>query len=139
MDNVPINMDKVIELGSKVDGRKGCGELVRFVISLLVRMEFEFGLGMPTADRTVMDSEKHATSASADDKPKGFRFTAKWSYFVTIKNPLMGDDTSIGMGIHLQDFESNLLFDSFKPIFANLLSHLWNKVPSPDNLAKPGS
>ncbi|KAK0512543.1 hypothetical protein JMJ35_004560 [Cladonia borealis] len=133
MDNVPVNMDKAIELGSNADSKKGCGRLVDFVSDQLVRMQFEFDRGMPATEQSALEPEKHTV---ADDKSKCFRFTVTWYFTMAIKNPISGADTPIATRIKLQDA---LAFLRIQPYFLRSPRLPLERRTPPSNLSELGT
>ncbi|KXH24922.1 hypothetical protein CSIM01_09977 [Colletotrichum simmondsii] len=138
LDGLLVNIDKAVELGSKADSKKGCGDLVNFVIDQLVDMQFDFDLSMLPTDQSTMEASKQAVS-SKHDQNEGFRFKVKWYFTMSIKNPFTGSDTSIAVRMELQEFTFVLPLSGFKPTFSGLLAYLWNAVLSQANLTELGT
>lgn len=131
---IPFDIDKAIELGSSIDSKGKCEELVDFVIDLVVRMQFEFELSMKETEQARMEKTSKSTS-----EPKEIGFTVKWFFSMVVKNPITGEDTNIATRIELQEFDFFLPLSGLKPTFAALLSYIWNAVLSDKNLSELGS
>lgn len=130
VDNIQLDIDRAIELGSMADG--GCGKLAKFVIGELVQMNFTFVLGLLPVKQKDMAERKNGASGVATSEKPGFKFTVKWSFSITVKG------TSIGTDILLEEFTFVLPFDGFKPTVNGLLKYLWKSVLSDANLREIG-
>lgn len=133
LDNMPIDIDNAIQEASKGD-KSTCGELVNFIIDKLVKMGFNFDLGMKPIKQEDMEKKQlntEDTNTAHKAKP-GFTFTVDWSWSITVM------DQDIGGNIHLQQFEFVLPFECLNFTVKGVLQYLWEKVLSKENLEELG-